>query len=216
MDKLDKIGRKKKRAKQAINNSGNLAALYTLGFCYLFIIAEITYKIKVLHEVCTWEVIILFLIPAVYGIFRKLFSKGEIPLDTKGEPLPTGNTKSDKKQRNKFYRFNAFIYALIFAVVLAVGFLSSSMISNVNIGSELLFDAELPNFIFGAIFSLILFPIVYLATFMVEYVWYEYKISQYNLLVLIREEAELEEKAAEQETESKDSEEEIKTEEAVI
>ena len=35
---------------------------------------------------------------------------------------------------------------------------------------------------------------------MVEYVWYEYKISQYNLLVLIREEAEKEEKPQAEET----------------
>jgi hypothetical protein len=89
---------------------------------------------------------------------------------------------------------------LIFAIVLAIGFLSSSLVSNVNIGSELLFDKELPNFIFGAIFSVILFPIVYFATYMVEYVWYEYKISQYNLLVLIREEAEKEEKPQAEET----------------
>lgn len=205
---MDKLSRKKKRVKKAINNSTNLAALYTLGFSYLFVIAEITYKIKVLHEVCTWEVILLFLIPAVYTIFIKLFSKSEIPLDMKGEPLPTGNTKEDKKKRNRFYRLSAFIYALIFAVVLAIGFLSSSMVSNVNIGSELLFDKEIPNFLFGAIASLIMFPIVYLASLMVEYVWYEYKISQYNLLVLIREEAE-------RENEENKETEEIKTEESV-
>lgn len=204
---MDKTNRKKKRVKQALNNSSNLAALYTLGFCCLFIIAEITYKIKVLHEVCAWEVILLFLIPAVYGIFTKLFSKSEIPLNMKGEPLPTGNTKQDKKERNKFYRLNAFIYALIFAIVLSIGFLSSSMISNVNIGSELFLDIELPNFLFGVIFSAVLFPIVYLATVAVEYVWYEYKISQYNFLVLIRDEAKQQED---------DSLEEIKKEETTV
>ena len=204
---MDKTNRNKKRVKQALNNSSNLAALYTLGFCCLFIIAEITYKIKVLHEVCTWEVILLFLIPAVYGIFTKLFSKSEIPLNMKGEPLPTGNTRQDKKERNKFYRLNAFIYALIFAIVLSIGFLSSSMISNVNIGSELFLDIELPNFLFGVIFSAVLFPIVYLATVAVEYVWYEYKISQYNFLVLIRDEAKQQED---------DSLEEIKKEETTV
>ncbi len=204
---MDKINRKKKRVKQALNNSSNLAALYTLAFCCLFIIVEITYKIKVLREVCSWEVILLFLIPAVYGIFKKLFSKSEIPLDIKGEPLPTGNTKQDKKERNRFYRLNAFIYALIFAIILSIGFLSSSMVSNVNISSELFFDNELPNFLFGIIFSAILFPIVYLATVTVEYVWYEYKISQYNLLVLIRNEAKQQEN---------DMSEEIKTEETTV
>ena len=42
---------------------------------------------------------------------------------------------------------------------------------------------------------------------MIEYLWYEYKISQYNLLVLIREEAE-------RENEENKETEEIKTEES--
>lgn len=213
---MDKLERKKKRAKKALKNSSNLAALYTLGFSYLFIIAEITYKIKVLHEVCTWEVILLFVIPAIYGIFTKLFSKSEIPLDMKGEPLPIGNTKPEKKQRNRFYRLNAFIYALIFAIVLTIGFWSSSNLNSVNIGSELFFDFELPNFVFGLIISAILFPIVYLATVMVEYVWYEYKISQYNLLVLIREEAEQEELEQTEQENGEDAKEEITVAETTV
>lgn len=213
---MDKLERKKKRAKKALENSSNLAALYTLGFSYLFIIAEITYKIKVLHEVCTWEVILLFVIPAIYGIFTKLFSKSEIPLDMKGEPLPVGNTKPEKKQRNRFYRLNAFIYALIFAIVLTIGFWSSSNLNSVNIGSELFFDFELPNFVFGLIVSAILFPIVYLATVMVEYVWYEYKISQYNLLVLIREEAEQEELKQTEQENGEEAKEEITVAETTV
>lgn len=192
---------KNKQGSVAMSNNGK-AAIFTLGFCYLFVIAEITYKIKVAHEVCTWEIILLFLMLSVYGIFQKLFSKSEVPLDFKGNPLPTGYTKPEKKTRNAFYRLNALIYAVIFAVVVAVAFISSSMISNVNIGSELLFDTELPNFVFGIIAAVILFPIVYLFSLMVEYVWYEYKISQYNTLVIIREEQANKELSPEEEIES--------------
>lgn len=199
-----KKGKNTKRPVSAVTSSNGKAALFTLGFCYLFVIAEITYKIKVAGEVCTWEIILLFLMLSVYGLFQKLFSGSDVPRDLKGEPLPTGYTKPEKKKRSAFYRLNALIYSVIFAVILAVAFISSSMVSNVNIGSELLFDTELPNFVFGIILSAIIFPIFYLVSLMVEYVWYEYKISQYNLLVVIRQEQE-EKAEAEKNAESEET-----------
>lgn len=190
---MNKNGKNKKRSVSVTASSNGKAALFTLGFCYLFIIAEITYKIKIAGEVCTWEIILLFLMLSVYGIFQKLFSGSEVPRDFKGDLLPTGYTKPEKKKRNAFYRINALIYSVIFAIALVVAFVSSSMASNVNIGSELIFDTELPNFVFGVIMAAILFPIFYGVCLTVEYVWYEYKISQYNLLVIIREEKMIEE-----------------------
>lgn len=210
---MNKNGKNKKRSVSAERSSNGKAALFTLGFCYLFVIAEITYKIKVAGEVCTWEIILLFLMLSVYGIFQKLFSKSEIPLNFKGEPLPTGYTKPEKKERNSFYRINALIYSVIFAVILVIAFISSSLVSNVNIGSELLFDTEMPNFVFGLILAAILSPIFYLVSLMIEFVWYEYKISQYNLLVIIREEKakEDEEENEEEATKSIESNETVET-----
>ncbi len=202
---MNKNGKNKKRSVSAERSSNGKAALFTLGFCYLFVIAEITYKIKVAGEVCTWEIILLFLMLSVYGIFQKLFSGSEVPRNLKGEPLPTGYTKPEKKERNAFYRINALIYSVIFAVILVIAFISSSMVSNVNIGSELLFDTELPNFVFGIILAAVLFPIFYLVSLMVEFVWYEYKVSQYNLLIIIREEK-LNEEDNEDEDEDKEEE----------
>ena len=192
-----KKDRTKKRSVSASTSNNGKAALFTLGFCYLFVIAEITYKIKVAGEICTWEIILLFLMLAVYGIFQKLFSKSEVPLNLNGEPLPIGYTKPDKRERSRFYHLNALIYTVIFSVVLVVAFLNSSLISNVNIGAELFFEKEVPNFVLGLILALILFPVFYFMSLMVEYVWYEYKISQYNLLVVIRKE----QKEAEEQTE---------------
>lgn len=197
---MNKNGKNKKRPVSSVTSSNGKAALFTLGFCYLFVIAEITYKIKVAEEVCTWEIILLFLMLAVYGLFQKLFTKSEIPLNSKGEPLPTGYTKPEKKKRNAFYRINALIYSVIFCIILVVAFVNSSLVSNVNIGSELFFDTELPNFVFGLILAAIIFPIFYLISVAVEYVWYEYKVSQYNLLVVIRKEQD--EKAAQEQKET--------------
>lgn len=203
---MNKNGKQKKRSVSTAISSNGKAALFTLGFCYLFVIAEITYKIKVAGEVCTWEVILLFLMLSVYGIFQKLFSGSEIPLNFKGEPLPTGSSKAEKKERNAFYRINSLIYSVIFSVILVVAFISSSIVSNVNIGSELFFNAEIPNLVFGIILAAIIFPIFYLISLTVEFVWYEYKISQYNLLIIIRKEDALnkQKQAEEKATDNKD------------
>lgn len=206
---MNKNGKNKKRSVSDGTSGNGKAALFTLGFCYLFVIAEITYKVKVAGEVCTWEIILLFLMISVYGLFQKLFSKTEVPLNFKGEPLPTGYTKPEKKKRNAFYRINALIYSVIFCVILAFAFISSSVVSNVNIGSELIFSTELPNSVFGLIVAAIFFPVFYVLSVTVEFVWYEYKISQYNFLVIIRQEHEKEEKekAAEDKMEEVDPEE---------
>lgn len=198
---MNKNGNKKKRPVSAGTSSNGKAALFTLGFCYLFVIAEITYKIKVANQICTWEIVLLFLMLAVYGIFQKLFSKSEVPCNFKGEPLPTGYSKPEKKIRNAFYRRNSLVYSLIFSLILAFAFITSSEVNNVNIGTELFFETEVPNFVFGIGIGLIVFPIFYLFTLMIEYVWYEYKVSQYNFLVIIRKEQEETEKLKEADTE---------------
>ena len=204
-----KKGKSRKRSVGAVSGSNSKAALFTLGFCYLFVIAEITYKIRVSGEGCTWEIILLFLMLTVFGLFQKLFSKGEIPKDLKGEPLPTGDTKSDKKKRNAFYRFNAFVYSVIFSLALIVAFLSGTFISEISIGSELFANSEIPNFLFGLIIVAVTFPIFYLLSLAIEYVWYEYKISQYNLLTIIK--SEKEEKAKSEEAVKDDTKEAVDT-----
>ncbi len=166
------------------------ASAITLCFTYLYIIAEIFYKVKIERISCTWEIILLFLIFSVYGILKKLFSNEELPCDHKGSPLPTGDSKKEKRRRNTFYKKSALIYSAIFAVISTIAFSCSSLLSNVNVSSQLFFDTELPNFILAVIISVIFLPIIYIFAYMIEYLWYEYKISVYNEIMAEKEEEE--------------------------
>lgn len=172
------------------SNFNSKATVFTLGFTYLYLIAEIVYKVKVERTPCTWEIILLFLIFSVYGIFRKLFSKEDLPLDHSGSPLPYGSSKKDKKKRNSFYKKSALIYSAIFAVVSTVAFSCSSLLSNVNVSSQLFSDTPLPNFILAVIMSVIFMPIVYIFAYMIEFLWYEYKITMYREMMEEKEEEE--------------------------
>lgn len=163
------------------------ASFLTLAFVYLYLICEIVYKIKVSKEICTWEIVMLFLVFSVYGIFNKLFSKTEIPLDFNGNPLTIGTSKKDKKTRNSFYIKSALIYSAVFVIVNTIAFWSSSTVNFVNIAAEF-FDKDVSNFFSGLIFSLVLFPFVYAFAYMIEYVWNEYKISAYNAIQKIKAE----------------------------
>lgn len=162
-----------------MSNDGK-AALFTLAFVYLFIIAEIIYKVKIERKTCTMEIILLFLIFSVFGIFKKLFSKAVLPTDLNGNPLPHGYSKEEKKVRSIAYRKSALIYSLVFAFINTVAFSCNSAINNVNVAEELFFENGFPSFLFAIIVSAVFTPIVFLFAYIIESLWYEYKISLYN------------------------------------
>ncbi len=167
------------------------ASAITLCFTYLYLIAEIIYKVKFEKAGCTWEIILLFLIFSVYGILKKLFNTDQLPCDNDGNPLPTGDSPVDKKKRNAFYKKSALIYSAIFAVITTIACSCSSLLSNVDIGEQLFFNSKLPDFILAAIISIIFLPIIYIFAYFIEHLWYEYKLSVYNELI---EQEEAEEK----------------------
>lgn len=185
---MKKRGKSKKFSFSFNLGNNSKAAVFTLSFVFLYLIAEIVYKVKIERQTCTWEIILLFLIFSVYEVFKKLFAKGEIPKDFKGKPLPVSNERSDKKARNRFYKKSALLYTVIFGAVTTLAFSSSSLLSNVNIGSELFFDIEIPNVIFSMLVAVVFMPIVYIFAYIIEFLWHEYKISLYKELLAIKEE----------------------------
>ncbi len=185
---MKKCGKSRKFSFSLNLGYNSKAAIFTLGFVFLYLIAEIVYKIKVERQTCTWEIILLFLIFSVYEVFKKLFSKGELPKDISGKPLPFSDSVKDKKARNSFYKKSALLYTVIFGVTTTLAFSCSSLLSNVNIGSELFFDFEMPNILFSMLVALIFMPIVYIFAYIIEFLWHEYKISLYNELLAIKEE----------------------------
>ncbi len=153
------------------------AALFTLGFAYVYLLVEIIYKFKRERVVCTWELVLLFLLFAVFGFLKKLFSETAVPCSFDGTPLPAGDSQEDKAIRNQHYKKSALLYALVFSTVTLLATSVSSNIHSVNLGIELFFDTEVPNFILAFIVSAILFGVVYLLAYMIDYLWYEERLS---------------------------------------
>ncbi len=158
-------------------SSDGKAALFTLAFTYLYLIAEIVYKFKVNHTVSSWEIVLLFLIFAVFGIAKKVFSSNSLPIDFYGEPLPIGNDKCSKRKRRNYYLIGSLGYALVFSVVTFLSITASSIIHKVNLGAELISEAAPSNTVLGIIAASIMFVVSFILTFMIDYVWYERKAS---------------------------------------
>lgn len=173
---------KRRKAFKALSkySSDGKAALYTLGFAYLFLIVEIVYKFKVERETCTWELLLLFLMFAMFGLFKKLFTNAASPKRFDGTLLPVGDSKEDKSERNKYYKFSACAYACVFSLVAFLGILFSADILNVNLAIEFLFENEIPNFLFSLIGAVFTFGISYLLSYMIDYLWYENLIAYAN------------------------------------
>lgn len=170
---------KKKRNKKFFSNfsSDSKAALFTLGFVYLFLITETVYKVKRNRDICTWELMLIFLMFAVFGIFKKFFTSTSRPNGFDGQPLPIGTTKEEKDARNKYYLFSSLLYALVFAIVVFIAFSVSANVVNVNIAIELFADTEKSNILTSLLISVIFFVISFSLAYIINYVWYEHCIT---------------------------------------
>ncbi len=170
---------KRRKAFKALSkySSDGKAAVFTLGFAYLFLIVEIVYKFKIERQTCVWELLLLFLMFAVFGFVKKLFTNSASPKRFDGTALPTGDSKEDKEERNKYYKFSALLYSIVFSTVAFLAVLFSADILNVNLAVEFFFEKEIPNFIFSLFTTAIVFGISYLFTYMIDFLWYENLIA---------------------------------------
>ena len=175
--KMRKIRRRKAFKALSKYSSDGKAAVFTLGFAYLFLIVEIVYKFKIERQTCVWELLLLFLMFAVYGFVKKLFTNSASPKRFDGTVLPTGDSAEDKAARNKYYKFSALLYSIVFSSVAFLAVLFSADILNVNLAVEFFFEREIPNFIFSLFTTAIVFGISYLFTYMIDFLWYENLIA---------------------------------------
>lgn len=170
---------KKNKFSSALGNysQDGKAAVFTLAFAYIYLICEIIIKMKTTNKVCTWEIVLLFLMYALFGFFKKLFGSNKLPTDFSGNPLPLSDSEEDIKVRTAYYRRSALIYSLIFAVINFFSLVISSYVNKVNIAIEILFDIPVPNIITSLFATLLVFAIVYFVSYMIEYLWNESKIN---------------------------------------
>ena len=139
-----------------------------------------------------WELFGIVGASAVILIARRVMGDVEQPLDYRNRPLPTGNTRADRRVRCKSYAVGSAIFGLVWAVmdVLLITF-----------GSEEGTDFDLAQMIFPnlsrgatiAATALITFTTMFLVSFVFDYLVGEYyRIRRYNRMLaqLDREEAE--------------------------
>lgn len=161
-------------------SSDGKAAVFTLAFAYLYLIFEIAYAFKVNREVKTWSLIMLFLMFAAFGVFRKLFAKTSVPRRFDGKLLDTDQTKKAKRSRNRYYLLSATLYGAVFAIVNFLSLFLSSEVNTINLGIEFIVDKELPNYAIAIISSAFFFILITVFAYMIDFLWYEYKVSAYN------------------------------------
>lgn len=158
------------------------AAVYTLAFAYLYLLAEIVYKMKVNREICSWEFLLLFLMFAAFGFFKKMFSNPLFLTDLNGNRLPLGSQKAEKKIRSGHYARSSFLYSAVFAVTAFLALLFSSDLNHLDISVEFLAERHFPNWTASLMLACILMIVAFPVVYMIEYLWYERKISLYQTL----------------------------------
>lgn len=139
-----------------------------------------------------WELFGIIGASAVILIARRVMGDVEQPLDYKNRPLPTGNSRAERRTRCKSYAVGSAIFGLTWAVldVLLIGF-----------GSEEATDFDLAQMIFPSLSreatiaatAVITFVTMFLISFVFDYLVGEYyKVRRYNQMLawLDREEAE--------------------------
>lgn len=161
-------------------SSDGKAAIFTLGFAYLYLLVEIVIRMKTEKRICVWEIILLFLLYAVFGFFKKLFHDNTIPKDHKGNPLPTGDDRTSVAERNSYYKKSALIYASVFAVINFAALMMSTSLYHVNLAIEIFFDTKVPNIIVALVLTAAAFLLLFIISYFTESLWAENKIENYK------------------------------------
>ncbi len=130
-----------------------------------------------------WELFGIIGASAVILIARRVMGDVEQPLDYRNHPLPTGDSKADRRVRCKSYAVGSAIFGLTWAVmdVLLIGF-----------GSDEVTDFDLAQVLFPslsreatiAVTAVITFVTMFLISFLFDYLVGEfYKVRRYNRMM---------------------------------
>ena len=153
------------------------------GFLFLVVCLLIAtiYRIVTSAE-AGWELFAIVGASFVIIIARWIMGDIEQPLDHKNRPLPTGNTKPEKRIRCKNYAVGSVLFGAAFGVmdILLLAF-GENEVSEKEL-AELIF----PNLNKGltiAITAVIAFTIMFLISFLFDYIVGEYKVKRYNAML---------------------------------
>lgn len=153
---------------------------------YIFLVlcvgASLIYKVFT-TESMSWEFWALIGCCLVMLISRRIYGDIEVPTDIKDRPLPTGNSREDRKARKKDYAIRSVIFASAFAVMDVL-----LMATGRNDVSEL----ELAEYLFPSLNKLttviVTAVIAFVGMFIISYIFdyivgEKFKVARYNKMI---------------------------------
>jgi len=152
------------------------------GFALLCIVASLIYDIVVTGD-AGWELWALIGTSLVLLISRRMMGDVEAPKDIFDKPLPTGNSKEDRRRRKIDYLLQSLLFGGVFAVmdIVLIGF-----------GKDDVTDMELTKLLFPsldhitatAVTAVIAFVTMFVISYAIDYVIKEhYIIKSYNRML---------------------------------
>ena len=156
--------------------------VFAFVFLVVCLLAATIYKIVTTGD-AGWELFAIIGASAVILISRRLMGDVEQPLDYKNRPLPTGNTKLEKRARIKNYAVNSTIFGLVFGVMdIVLMLFSENEVSDYKL-TQVIF----PNLSEGltlAITAVLAFVTMFVVSFVFDYLVGEFfKVKRYNKMI---------------------------------
>lgn len=173
------------RQKTILLKSAAFAGLFLM----LCITASLIYDIVTTGD-AGWELWAIIGASAVVLISRRIMGDVEAPTDIFDKPLPTGNSKEDRRRRKIDYVLQSLVFAGAFAVmdILLIGF-GKDDVTDMEL-TKLLFPA-LDHITATAVTAVIAFVSMFIISYCLEYLIKEhYVVKSYNRMMAALDEEE--------------------------
>jgi len=149
----------------------------TVLITYIYLLVEITYKYSTTKDIsaCTWEIVLLIVMTVVMWISQRKDEAVSLPRTISGKEVSTELNSQGKHSRLKYYFIDSFVFSVSMIIISVIFYLFANIplgfyfkISEVSEGFNLF------------ICTVIEFTILFLVSFMFNYIWIEYKVKKYN------------------------------------
>jgi len=154
------------------------------GFAFLIICLLIVtiYDLVTTDEI-GWELFGIIGASAVVMIARRIMGDVEQPKDYKGRPLPTGNTRIERRTRVKSYAVESLISGAVFGALDILLFLFGEKEGSEEELAQIIFPS-LSKELTVAVTAIIAFAVFFAVSFLFEYLVGElYAVRRYNKMI---------------------------------
>lgn len=149
----------------------------TVVITYLYLTVEIIYKHITTKDIanCTWEVVLILLMTAVLIVTQRTDEAVSLPRKLNGTEVSIELNRTGKLARLRHYLIDALIASVAMTLVEVI--LSKITKTPIGIHFQAYGQSGLTSWIIGVGIELV---ILFLISFMLRYIWVEYKVKKYN------------------------------------